>query len=66
MASEWTDATTPAIPTGNLSRFIDADPIVDASGGIDFNNTFSSENPWVFTSGPGFIVLTDSDRNDPV
>ena len=39
-------------------RFVDADPLADAAGGIDFNNTFSTENPWVFTtrSPVGFRV----------
>lgn len=52
------DAMTWAAPSssyasGNFSRMIDADPLIDASGGIDFNNTFSTENPWVFTTrGP--------------
>ena len=58
--------TTPsgASALGNLSRFIDADPLADGSGGVDFNNTFSSENPWVFTTYGS--VSFRSNREDPV
>lgn len=49
---------------GNLSRMIDADALQDAQGGVDFNNTFSSENPFAFTvQGP--IALVGTNRNDP-
>lgn len=67
--AEGSDAATWTTPfssyaSGNFSRMIDADPLIDASGGIDFNNTFSTENPWVFTTrGP---VGFREDREEPV
>lgn len=46
-------AASGASALGNFMRFVDADPLADASEGVDFNNTFSTENPWVFTTrGP--------------
>ena len=65
----WGNVSIPAT-TGNASIFIDADPIVVTGSGnnvdeIDFNNTFSRENPWVFTSIDP-VALTDTNRNDPV
>lgn len=50
---------------GNFNRMVDADPLLDATGGVDFANTFSSENPWVFTLAQLPISFRSSDRNDP-
>ena len=58
----WTAPST-SYASGNFSRMIDADPLEDAGGGIDFNNTFSVENPWVFTTrGP---VSFRTNREEP-
>ena len=45
-------------------RFVDADPLADAQGGVDFGNTFSTENPWMFTTR-GTMKFTGTSRNDP-
>jgi predicted secreted acid phosphatase len=58
----WTTPST-SFTSGNWNRFVDADPLEDVAGGVDFNNTFSSENPWVFTE-IGTIDFTGTDRND--
>lgn len=67
MTTEWTDdtVTTSNNTLGNFNRFVDADPLADSSGGIDFHNTFSTENPWVFTTAAS-VVLSETSRNDPV
>jgi len=56
--------------TGNVSIFIAADPIVISGTGnnvdeVDFNNTFSTENPWRFST-TATVTLTGTNRNDPV
>jgi len=66
----WENSGTPATTTGNTSIFVAAHPIVVAGSGndadeIDFNNTFSSGAPWVFTATDP-ITLTATNRNDPV
>lgn len=59
----WT-AASGASNLGNFNLMVDADPLADGAGGVDFNNTFSIENPWEFTvSGP--IAFTSTNRNDP-
>lgn len=60
----WNDVPD-ASPDGNFSRFVDADPLDDGTGGIDYNNTISSENPWVVTS-TNPIALTSTRRENPV
>jgi len=64
----WVNVSIPAT-TGNASVFVAADPIVVERSGndadeIDFNNTFSSGAPWVFTSVDP-IIFTATNRNDP-
>lgn len=50
--------------SGNWNRFVDADPVPDAEGGVDFNNTFSSENPFIFTSSLAPVSFV-SNRENP-
>lgn len=65
----WPDntQTTSNNTLGNFMRWIDADPLADGSGGVDFGTTFSTENPWLFTASANPITLSDSSfsRNDP-
>lgn len=62
----WADTTvTSSTSLGNFSRFVDADPIGDGTGGIDFTNTFSSENPFVFTATKNAIEFTAAPRENP-
>ena len=65
----WESITVTA-RTGNTSVFIAADPIVVAGSGndadeVDFNNTFSTENPWKFLT-TATITFNATHRNDPV
>ncbi len=61
-AIAWAGVSDPSA-SGNWSRFVDADPLSDGEGGVDFANTFSRENPWVFTTIRS--ILFGSTRNDP-
>lgn len=48
-AATWT-AKSDISFIGNFARFVDADSLSDGAGGVDFNNVFSTENPWIFTT----------------
>lgn len=58
----WTYSSTSFVQ-GNFQRFISASPFVDSERGVDFNETFTAKNPWVFTTQAP-ISLT-SNRNNP-
>lgn len=66
--SHWTNVTvSPA--TGNTSLFIAAKGIVVERAGndaneIDFNNTFCSSAPFIFTAVDP-IAFSSTNRNDP-
>lgn len=63
MATEWGDPIE-SFSSGNWNRFVDADPLPDGEGGVDFGNTFSSENPFVFTTR-GTLSFTSNSRENP-
>ena len=62
----WNGATqtTSNMTLGNFSRMIDADPLADGSGGVDFNVTATTENPAIITTTAP-VVSTNTNRNDP-
>lgn len=65
MTTHWNDATRTSSKTllGNFSRFVDAPGLEDINGGVDFNNVFTSRNPFVFTTrGP---VSFRTNREEP-
>lgn len=63
MATEWGNPIE-SFSSGNWNRWIDADPLVDAEGGVDFHLTVSSENPPV-VSDYASASLNSNDRENP-